>query len=38
VFTIRTLVAAKEIDVNKGLVNEIVRERKSNFLSNDFIL
>lgn len=38
VFTIRTLVAAKEMDVNKALVSEIVRERRSNFLSNDFIL
>jgi glyceraldehyde-3-phosphate dehydrogenase (NADP+) len=38
VFTIRTLVAAKGIEANKVLVDEIVRERKSNFLSNDFIL
>jgi len=38
VFTIRTLVAAKASEVNKRLVNEIVRGRKSNFLSTDFIL
>jgi glyceraldehyde-3-phosphate dehydrogenase (NADP+) len=38
VFTIRTLVAAKETDANKALITQIVRERKSNFLSTDFIL
>ena len=38
VFSIRTLVAAKEIDLNKGLLTRIVREHKSNFLSTDFIL
>jgi len=38
VFTIRTLVAAKANDVNKRLITEIVRGRKSNFLSTDFIL
>ncbi|BAP17057.1 MAG: NADP-dependent glyceraldehyde-3-phosphate dehydrogenase [cyanobacterium endosymbiont of Epithemia adnata isolate EadnSB Bon19] len=37
-FSIRTLVAAKEIDINKKLISEIVREHKSNFLSTDFIL
>ncbi|XHU95195.1 MAG: NADP-dependent glyceraldehyde-3-phosphate dehydrogenase [cyanobacterium endosymbiont of Rhopalodia gibba] len=37
-FSIRTLVAAKEIDLNKKLISEIVREHKSNFLSTDFIL
>ena len=37
VFTIRTLVAAKSNDLNKALITEIVRERKSNFLSTDFI-
>ncbi|MGP0128770.1 MAG: NADP-dependent glyceraldehyde-3-phosphate dehydrogenase [cyanobacterium endosymbiont of Rhopalodia musculus] len=37
-FSIRTLVAAKEIDLNKQLISEIVREHKSNFLSTDFIL
>lgn len=37
-FSIRTLVAAKEKDLNKTLITEIVRNRKSNFLSTDFIL
>lgn len=38
VFTIRTLVAAKEQALNKALITDIVREHKSNFLSTDFIL
>jgi glyceraldehyde-3-phosphate dehydrogenase (NADP+) len=38
VFTIRTLVAAKDQDLNKQLITDIVREHKSNFLSTDFIL
>jgi glyceraldehyde-3-phosphate dehydrogenase (NADP+) len=37
-FSIRTLVAAKETDLNKSLMTQIVKERKSNFLSTDFIL
>jgi glyceraldehyde-3-phosphate dehydrogenase (NADP+) len=37
-FSIRTLVAAKENPLNKGLMTRIVKERKSNFLSTDFIL
>jgi len=37
-FSIRTLVAAKESDLNKSLITQIVKERKSNFLSTDFIL
>jgi glyceraldehyde-3-phosphate dehydrogenase (NADP+) len=37
-FSIRTLVAAKDVDINKALINRIVKERKSNFLSTDFIL
>jgi glyceraldehyde-3-phosphate dehydrogenase (NADP+) len=36
-FSIRTLVAAKAEDVNKELITKILRERKSNFLSTDFI-
>jgi glyceraldehyde-3-phosphate dehydrogenase (NADP+) len=36
-FTIRTLVAAKGTPVNKEILSKIVRERKSNFLSTDFI-
>jgi glyceraldehyde-3-phosphate dehydrogenase (NADP+) len=38
VFSIRTLVAAKDLEINKNIVTKIVRERKSNFLSTDFIL
>jgi glyceraldehyde-3-phosphate dehydrogenase (NADP+) len=38
VFSIRSLVAAKQTDLNKAIVEEIVRERKSNFLSTDYIL
>jgi len=38
IFTIRTLVATKEIDRNKEIITQIVQERKSNFLSTDFIL
>jgi len=38
VFSIRTLVAAKETDLNKMIVGKIIKERTSNFLSTDFIL
>jgi glyceraldehyde-3-phosphate dehydrogenase (NADP+) len=38
VFTIRTLVAAKETDLNRRIVRAIVRERSSKFLSTEFIL
>ncbi len=37
-FSIRTLVAAKDQGGNKELVTRIVRERKSKFLSTDWIL
>jgi glyceraldehyde-3-phosphate dehydrogenase (NADP+) len=37
VFTIRTLVAVKESDQNKRILTEILQEKKSNFLSTDFI-
>ncbi len=37
-FSIRTLVAAKESDINKGIISSIVHERRSNFLSTDYIL
>jgi glyceraldehyde-3-phosphate dehydrogenase (NADP+) len=36
-FSIRTLVAAKATPGNKELVSSIVRDRKSNFLSTDFL-
>jgi glyceraldehyde-3-phosphate dehydrogenase (NADP+) len=38
VFTIRTLVAAKENAINKSIIKSIVTERRSRFLSTDFIL
>jgi glyceraldehyde-3-phosphate dehydrogenase (NADP+) len=38
VFSIRTLVAAKESEINKDIIREIIKEDKSNFLSTDFIL
>lgn len=38
VFSIRTLVAAKEGDLNKSLLTQIVREHSSHFLSTDFLL
>ncbi len=38
VFTIRTLVAAKETDANKQLIKSILTARSSRFLSTDFIL
>jgi len=36
-FSIRTMVAGKENPLNKRIINAIVRDRKSNFLSTDFI-
>jgi glyceraldehyde-3-phosphate dehydrogenase (NADP+) len=38
VFAIRTLVAAKASEENKHIINSILRERRSSFLSTDFIL
>jgi glyceraldehyde-3-phosphate dehydrogenase (NADP+) len=38
VFSIRTLVAAKENDTNKKIITDIIKEDKSNFLNTDFIL
>lgn len=37
-FSIRSLVATKLNDTNKQLLNEIVKDHNSNFLSTDFIL
>jgi glyceraldehyde-3-phosphate dehydrogenase (NADP+) len=37
-FSIRTLVAAKENEINKAILTKVVREHKSNFLSTNFIL
>lgn len=36
-FSIRSLFAAKESELNKGIISEITHERKSNFISTDFI-
>ena len=38
VFSIRTLVAAKETDLNKQIISTIARERTSRFLSTNFLL
>lgn len=37
-FSIRTLVAAKGTPGNKALISDILRRRRSNFLSTDFLL
>eukprot|EP01105_Mastigella_eilhardi_P005805 TRINITY_DN17512_c0_g1_i1.p1 TRINITY_DN17512_c0_g1~~TRINITY_DN17512_c0_g1_i1.p1 ORF type:complete len:543 (+),score=167.70 TRINITY_DN17512_c0_g1_i1:16-1644(+) len=37
VFSIRTLVAAKATDLNKGILSDITRTRSSKFLSTDYI-
>lgn len=38
VFSIRTLVAAKDGEANKKIVSDILENRKSTFLSSDYIL
>ncbi len=38
VFSIRSVVATRETDDNREIVNEIVRGRKSHFLSTDYLL
>jgi glyceraldehyde-3-phosphate dehydrogenase (NADP+) len=37
VFSIRTLVAAKQNDLNRRVLTDILHERRSNFLSTDFL-
>jgi len=37
VFSIRTLVAAKSNETNKGIIGKIIRNRESSFLSTDYI-
>lgn len=37
VFSIRTLVAARDNDLNKNILEEIIKERSSKFLSTDYI-
>jgi glyceraldehyde-3-phosphate dehydrogenase (NADP+) len=38
VYSLRTLVAAKETELNKDVITDITRGHKSSFLSTDFIL
>jgi len=38
IFSIRIVVAARETDLNRDIIDDIVRERKSDFLTTDFIL
>ncbi|MDP2388660.1 MAG: NADP-dependent glyceraldehyde-3-phosphate dehydrogenase [Bacteroidota bacterium] len=38
VFSIRTMVAGKDMDLNKKILTEIIEGRRSNFLSTDYIL
>jgi glyceraldehyde-3-phosphate dehydrogenase (NADP+) len=38
VFSIRTMVAGKDSEVNRDLMGSVLEGRKSNFLSTDFIL
>jgi len=37
IFSIRTLVATKDNELNKNIISTIVKEQKSNFLSTDYI-
>ena len=38
IFSIRIVVAARETDANREIITSIVKERKSHFLSTDFML
>ena len=38
IFSIRIVVAARETDANREIITSIVKERKSHFLSTDYIL
>jgi glyceraldehyde-3-phosphate dehydrogenase (NADP+) len=38
IFSIRIVVAARETEQNRDIINTIVKERKSHFLTTDFIL
>ncbi|NJM26571.1 MAG: hypothetical protein HC859_14960, partial [Bacteroidia bacterium] len=37
VFSIRTIVAAKDTESNKQMIGSIIRNRESAFLSTDYI-
>ena len=38
VFSIRTMVATKDTDLNRKVIGEILSQRQSNFLSTDYLL
>jgi glyceraldehyde-3-phosphate dehydrogenase (NADP+) len=38
IFSIRTLVAARQTDLNRQIITSIVQNHKSKFLATDFIL
>jgi glyceraldehyde-3-phosphate dehydrogenase (NADP+) len=38
IFSVRIVVAARETESNREIISDIVRERKSHFLTTDFIL
>ena len=38
VFSIRTVVATRETDENRDIVSDIVKGRKSDFISTDYLL
>lgn len=38
VFSIRTMVASKDTELNRGLLTQILEKRESNFLSTDYML
>ncbi|MFZ2948265.1 MAG: NADP-dependent glyceraldehyde-3-phosphate dehydrogenase [Desulfuromonadaceae bacterium] len=38
IFSVRIVVAARETGLNREIISDIVRERKSHFLTTDFIL
>ncbi|MDD2365453.1 MAG: NADP-dependent glyceraldehyde-3-phosphate dehydrogenase [Desulfuromonadaceae bacterium] len=38
IFSIRIVVAARESDSNREIINDIVKERKSHFISTDYML
>ncbi|MGB9081231.1 MAG: aldehyde dehydrogenase family protein, partial [Desulfuromonadaceae bacterium] len=38
IFSIRIVVAARETEANREIISGIVRERKSHFLSTDYLL
>jgi len=37
-FSIRTFLAAKDNPMNKEIINDMLQERQSNFVTTDYIL